>query len=133
MFCSSGSLFNCFFTRWKKVSIGVISGILGGIGNIQTTILNILFFAFKKFWIGSPSCRNNFPQGFLPFSKFFQNEQACPVNCSSYCLHRTASWPWAMTTLSLFYPQSPLFFLLWCILMQNSDCLWHSVAVVDLT
>ena len=102
MFCSSASLFNCFFTRWKKFSIGLMSGLLGETENIRTPISNIAFFTFEEFWLGSRPCRNNFSRGLLLFSKAFSKcfltkpAKNCPVNCSSYCSHKSAPWPWAM-------------------------------------
>ena len=71
MFCSSASLFNCFFTWWERFSIELMSGLLDGIENIRAPISNIIFFTFKEFWLGSPSCRNNCSRGLLLFSKAF--------------------------------------------------------------
>ena len=128
MFCSSASLFSCFFTILKKFSIGLMSGLLSGIENIRAPISKIAFLAFKEIWLGCPSYRNNFPCGLLLFSKTFskcslrKSTKNCPVNCSSYCSQRTAPYhrQW-LQTLSQF--TSRAFFFSFCGAFQ-SQTLW---------
>ena len=140
MFCSIASLFNCFFTRWKKFSIGLMSGLLGETENIRTPISNIAFFTFEEFWLGSRPCRNNFSRGLLLFSKAFSKcfltkpAKNCPVNCSSYCSHKSAPWPWAMGYKHFhhFTPRALFFPFIVHFSDKPSDYLRQAIAVVDL-
>ena len=70
-----------FFTKWKKFSTGLMSGFLGGIWIIQAPISNAAFFAFKWFWLGPPSWRNNILRGLLLFSKLFSWQSLPKISC----------------------------------------------------
>jgi len=63
IFIDSASSLNFALTLLKTFSIGLQSGLRAGMLNMVAPTSSIASFAFRLFWEGSPSCKNNFPCG----------------------------------------------------------------------
>lgn len=105
MSCAIGSLFSRRFIRWKKFSIGLISGLCAGIESNFARTDFIAFLDVALFWLGPPSCNQRCERPFFVFLNVFLNSlntrflNYCPSNLS-YCSHSTTP-PWLIATIFL--------------------------------
>ena len=82
------------FTKWKTFSIGLKSGLRGGMQDTKAPISSYTLFAATEFWMGHQSWRSRFPLGLALLTNM---EGKCsrsisaivlPNNLSKYCSHR---------------------------------------------
>ena len=98
---------NCCFTTLNTFSMGLQSGLWGGMLNTLTPILSIGLFACLLFLLGSPSWRNNLPWGLALLLNvclkyiFINFANYSLLMCALYCLQRMTPLLYAMATKNL--------------------------------